>query len=230
MKDLHRVAAKIFGDQHRAEGVVLDADPEQFDLRATQRRELGRYTLEEAAVFIASKGNARPRVILNAMMDSIAAGVLKSYLPGENGVYRDCIVLPWSDEVFGSDMDAWLIQYEPKIGPQFPISPCPEEVGTKATSATNNQQSNSTKQDRRPRNIDDALDKAIKNAGNFNPASVRNALCDLLEKGPLTPFIHPLVNRCLMYQDDNGNKVELTKASLAKRLTWRKNRAAKSGA
>jgi hypothetical protein len=230
MKDLHQVAAKIFGDQHRAEGVVLDDDPEQFDLRATQRRELGRYTLEEAAVFVAIKGRARPRVILRAMMDSIAAGVLKSYLPGENGVYRDCIVRPWSDEVFGSDMDAWLIQYEPRIGPQFPISPSPEKVGTKATSVTNTQQSNSTKQDRRPRNIDDALDKAIENAGNFNQASVRNALCDLLEKGPLTPFIYPLVNRCVMYLDDNGNTVELTKESLTKRLAWRKKRAAKRDA
>lgn len=229
MKDLHSVAAKIFGDQHRAEGVVVDTDSEQFNLRAIARRALGRYTLEEAAVFVAIKGSARPRAILNAMMVSIAAGDLKTYLPGENGVYRECIVRQWSDEVYGSDMNAWLIQNEPKIGQLFPIPCCQEGVGTEEVSALSIQQSNSTRHARRPRILDGALDKAIKIAGNHNQASVRNALCDLLDEGTLTPFVRPVVNRCLMYIDDNGNQVELTKASLSKRLAWRKKTAAKDG-
>jgi hypothetical protein len=152
---------------------------------------------------------------------------LKSYRPGENGVYRGSITRPWSDEVYGSDMNAWLIQNEPRIGYRLPVSQSHIDSVVKALSATNSKQTISAEHLLRRRGLDDALDKAIARAGNYNPASVGNALLELLDLGTLSPFIPPLEKHYLTYRNDVGNAVELTKESLAKRLSWRNKKAKK---
>ena len=85
--ELHKIAVDFFKADHKAAGVELDKDPVIFDELAKRRRSSGRYTLEEAAIFIAIKGVANCRSILLGIESSIAWGKLNSYLPGENGIY-----------------------------------------------------------------------------------------------------------------------------------------------
>jgi hypothetical protein len=133
---LHTIAAQIFKLDHEAVGVQVDADPllretnplmfdsvsRGFYVRAKSRWQIGRYSIEEAAILISIKGAAEPQSIRNGIMVSIAKGELNSYLPGENGIFDGAgVCRPWREEVYGSDMNSWLEKNQSRIGPVFPV-------------------------------------------------------------------------------------------------------------
>lgn len=117
MDDLHKLAAGYF---EKDRGVVLQVGEEEAERSAKARREAGRYTLEEAAFFVQTHGRARARSILNGLMDAVAFRTLTIYEPGLNGVYKTDVVRPWRDEAYWADLNDWLENNEPRIGPVFP--------------------------------------------------------------------------------------------------------------
>ena len=69
---LHKLVLERCSADHKCAGVELDKDPVAFEEAANQRRTLGRYTIEEAALFIAIEGPANYESIMNEILDSIA--------------------------------------------------------------------------------------------------------------------------------------------------------------
>ena len=116
MDDLHQIALRAFR-KYRPPSFHLDEIVIERD--AAERRRTGRYTLEEAAVFVQMKAHARAKNILDRMLDAVAARILTIYEPWLNERYLTDIVRPWSDEVYGTDMDDWLEANEPRIGRIF---------------------------------------------------------------------------------------------------------------
>lgn len=169
---LHKIAVDRFRADHKAAGVQLDKDPVIFDEAAKQRRSLGRYTLEEAAVFIAIKGSANYRSILRGIEKSIALGHLHSYLPGENGIYEgDGLCCPWRDEVYAFDMNAWIDQNQTRIGHIFPVV---SDVSAQKDSSAGIAIPKGHK--KRKGVLDHHIEKAIKQTGGMDATEVYFAL------------------------------------------------------
>ncbi len=127
-KTLHLIALKFFENER---GVVLPLDDPEMLSRSLERRRTGRYTLEEAALFVALNSRASAKNILTRMLDAIARRTLAIYQPWRNEAYLTAIVMAWRDEVYGDDMNVWLEANEPKIGVIFPCF----KVGTAVTIA-----------------------------------------------------------------------------------------------
>lgn len=123
-ENLHLIAFKFF---EKDRGLQLPPNCPEVTSFATERRRTGRYTLEEAALFVALNSRARASSVLDSMLDAIARRLLPIYQPFSDEVYSTDIVRPWRDEVFGDAMDDWLEANHPKIGRIF----C--EPGDKAT-------------------------------------------------------------------------------------------------
>jgi hypothetical protein len=85
------------------------------------RNEAGRYTLEEAARFIADNSNSIYSSILGKLKESADAGKLPFYAPNSNEVFKKrTAVLGWREEVFYDDLNEWLKNNEPRLGCSFP--------------------------------------------------------------------------------------------------------------
>lgn len=116
---LHLIASKLF-EEYR--GFQLSSDDPELTSFVPERRRAGRYTLEEAAIFVAINARARAKNILNSMMDAVALRTLTIHQPWLDEVYLTDVVRPWRDEVYGGTMNDWLEANHPRIGRIFPVS------------------------------------------------------------------------------------------------------------
>lgn len=90
---------------------------------AESRRKAGRYTLEEAAFYIGTPNPASIKRIFYALSVAQGNGSLKAYRSGDKISYdikSENISFPWSDEVYWDDLNTWLEENQPRIGPMFP--------------------------------------------------------------------------------------------------------------
>lgn len=118
MDDLHVKATKRF---ENIRGDVPQDDLSEIEVGAEERRRLGRYTLEEAAVFIEINGRADARSILTELADAMADLSLNVYRPRSDQIHREIwLSRPWTDEVKWCDLNTWLKINEPDIDVIFP--------------------------------------------------------------------------------------------------------------
>lgn len=116
---LHLIASKFF-EEYR--GFQLSSDAPELTKLAVLRRKTGRYTLEEAALFVAINARARAKNILDSMNDAIAKRTLTIHQPRLGEVYLTNVVRAWVDEVYGDTMNDWLEANHPRIGRVFPVN------------------------------------------------------------------------------------------------------------
>ena len=115
----------------------LNYEEEQKALNA--RRALGRYTLDEAALILAGAKGERAGDILKKWMQDAGIGKLSVYEPGKKARFPHNDVREHRTylEVYGCDLDTWLMANEPRIGSWFtsrsaaptPNAP-PQEIAT----------------------------------------------------------------------------------------------------
>jgi hypothetical protein len=98
-----------------------------------ERRAAGRYTLAEAAAWLAQHAGEREQVILGKLERAAKEHKLKTYGPGENatreygeGTGQSRGVKTYYEEVCWDDLNAWLDTNEPRINLRFP-DPAPEK-------------------------------------------------------------------------------------------------------
>lgn|GEM_PF-5951631 len=89
------------------------------------RRALGRYTLEEAAIFISEATGSRPKIMQSKLMEAAITGALKVYEPGKNDRYQyggnyASKVRNSYEEAKSKDLNAWLKINEPDLDCEFP--------------------------------------------------------------------------------------------------------------
>ncbi len=116
-------------------------DPELNELEEPEikerRNKLGRYTLDEAATFVANNAEIRANFVLKEMEESAGTGELKTYLPDgiqpyepkprEGNVFIPGLSNPiknyvptWYVEAYWDDLNAWLKEKELRIENLFP--------------------------------------------------------------------------------------------------------------
>lgn len=82
--------------------------------------ESGRYTLEEAARKISSETGERETDILDMLIDAVQQNKLPVYRPGSDVSYKPTTVSPFSNEVFGDDLNILMNEIFPRINWRFP--------------------------------------------------------------------------------------------------------------
>lgn len=104
------------------------------------RNEAGRYTLEEAARFIADNSNSIYSSILDKLKKSANTGKLPFYAPNSNEAFKKrTAVLGWCEEVFFDDLNEWLKNNEPRLDCLFPkIGIAKDGTGRKKTTTKKN--------------------------------------------------------------------------------------------
>jgi hypothetical protein len=216
--DLHKLAAKYF-EYYR--GFAWPEQGEDSESRAKVRRDAGRYTLEEAAFFIAKYGKASAKSMMRRIEEAVADGTLRVFRPGLNSVHKSNIMRPWDDEAYWDDLNSWLEKNERHIGPIFP-SPAnaqgTREVEGKpaATSA-----STTTVNLCRRNTLDPLIDEAIKRAKCLELADVYNELKKMAIDGAY-PFKGTFRGSAIWYTDQNNVDVAFSRKSLGKRLARRR--------
>lgn len=218
LSTLHKRVLERCRAEHKRAGVELDKDPVSFEAAAKRRRSLGRYTIEEAALFIAIEGPANYHSILDEITVSIAQGSLNSYWPGRNGIFRgDGVTYVATQEVYDCDMNAWLEKNQHRIGAIFPVV------------SVLKRQSESTAGGGSPRRVKqrtDILDHHIEWAiaktggGDHNEVyfALKNKILD--EASNVLPFTGA-VDGGLWYVDHNDKEQKLTLDALRQRMNRR---------
>ena len=119
MSELFKRATKYLGS-HR--GVDIPAQElNNIEQKVASRRKAGRYTLEEAAMYIADKGKTAPVSMLNKLIQAKALRTLNTYRPDDNGIHIETmLVRQWSDEVYWNEINDWLLANESNIRCIFP--------------------------------------------------------------------------------------------------------------
>lgn len=129
-------ATKLF-DFRRAQFTVKHIDGistmnlaayEEYQQALEARRSMGRYSLEEAAQFVANNSNANARSIFTKLKKSAETGELKIHLPGSNEGYKPKprnnlsmkATLRGFEEAYWSDLNAWLGIEEKRLDCRFP--------------------------------------------------------------------------------------------------------------
>jgi hypothetical protein len=103
-----------------AEQVKRNAEQEQREAEeAKERNEIGRYTLEEAARYIANNSKSIFNNIYKGLKESAIEGDLPVYLPDRDERHKKCI-LGWREEAFWNDLNRWLEKNETRINYRFP--------------------------------------------------------------------------------------------------------------
>lgn len=221
LSTLHKLVLERCSGDHQRAGVKLDADPVSFEAAAKQRRSLGRYTLEEAALFIEIEGLAEYQTILNEIEVAIVRGELYSYMPGRNGIYRHTfITYAPTLEVYGSEMNAWLEKNQPRIGKVFPLvsdSNGPSKPDTASCKPKPIKE--------RTGLLDHLIQIAIAKAGSQNANEVFYKLTEMILEGAgnVLPFTG-LTEGGLLYVDHDEKKKVLTLSMLRQRLRRRRNK------
>lgn len=87
------------------------------------RRSMGRYTLDEAALAIVQSTDEPAGDVLNKLVQAAHNGFLPIYKPGQQTQHKSRIVNALCDEAFSADLNKWLSENEPRIASsfQFPL-------------------------------------------------------------------------------------------------------------
>jgi hypothetical protein len=143
------------GESPPRPGPLLDLD---------EWRASGRYTLAQAAEILAVEAREKYERILRRLKKAAADHELPMYAPGENLKFhyppdiRPSAVRGFWEEVYWSDLNDWLNNYEKRISWRFPNPPIPSGEST----VMNNSVVAPTKPSRRKRG--DALAPLVKEA------------------------------------------------------------------
>ncbi len=116
LDNLHKLTEAHFGRSGNASSYVK----EEIEQSAKERREAGRYTLEEAAFYVGYNTTAGTESILEGLEEAVKNRLLSVYAPGRIGTYKSDVVRPWYEESFWNDLNEWLGKNEPRIGCRFP--------------------------------------------------------------------------------------------------------------
>jgi len=116
LDNLHKLTEAHFARSGNASPDVK----KEIELSAKERREAGRYTLEEAAFYVGYNTTARTESILEGLEEAVKNRLLSVYAPGRIGKYKSDVVRPWYEESFWNDLNEWLGKNEPRIGRIFP--------------------------------------------------------------------------------------------------------------
>ncbi len=116
LDNLHKLTEAHFGRSGNASSVAK----EKIEQSAKERREAGRYTLEEAAFYVGYKTTAGTESILEGLEEAVKNRLLSVYAPGRIGTYKSDVVRPWYEEAFWNDLNEWLKNNELRIGCRFP--------------------------------------------------------------------------------------------------------------
>jgi hypothetical protein len=89
------------------------------------RYEMGRYTIWEAAQYLLENGfRDVPTELVGKISKGITGGMLLAYAHGHDGTWteytRGAKVRPWYIECYGSDLNKWFSQTEPRSSIRFP--------------------------------------------------------------------------------------------------------------
>ncbi|MHB8472907.1 MAG: hypothetical protein ACYDC8_08685 [Gammaproteobacteria bacterium] len=98
---------------------------EKYQQQLKDRRDLGRYTLEEAALALSEEVGERADQILKKIMNAVRNGVLPVYEPGKKAryLYGDgfaTCVRDFHEEAYWSDLNEWLKKDELRLDWEFP--------------------------------------------------------------------------------------------------------------
>lgn len=218
---LHNQAASYFkGNRGLTETEEIEV-LKNIKLWAESRRKAGRYTLEEAAIYVGTHAAARISRVYRRLQNAVTDGVLKIYRQGEDiscDIKEEFVNYPWKDEILWNDLNNWLEENAPLIGRIFPT---PIQLQTLGESKPAISPAPVTRKNKLRRNsIDPAIDKAIERAGNQKLADVYLQLKELA-LSELKPFTGHLDGSALCYTDDNGKAAKLSKDALRQRLKSR---------
>lgn len=120
---LHKLAATQFNGKRNLDDASEADAQKNLDLGAESRRKAGCYTLEEAAIYIATHASVTLGRIYHRLEKAISDGSLKVYRAGEDISYNikeEFVNYPWSDEIFWNTLNDWLEENAPRIGHIFP--------------------------------------------------------------------------------------------------------------
>lgn len=217
LSTLHKLVLERCSADHKRAGVELDKDPVGFEEAAKRRRSLGRYTIEEAALFTAIEGPANYESILYEITASIAQGSLNSYWAGKNGIFRgDGVTYVATQEVYDRDMNAWLETNQHRIGAIFPVvSVLPRQNESTVGSGPVRHVKLRTGK------LDHLIEKAIDKTGGANHHEIYYALEEMILEGEnILPFTGA-VDGGLWYKDQNDKVKPLTLDALRQRMKRR---------
>jgi len=99
---------------------------EEIQQEASIRLSTGRYTLNEAALYIEERSNSNARSIFNKLKESALTDKLSVYRSGSDELYKHkhneqiTNVFVASLEAYWNDLNAWLKMHEPRLECEFP--------------------------------------------------------------------------------------------------------------
>lgn len=101
-----------------------------LEQQAKAKNEAGRYTLDDAAKFIADNSKSACETILEKLKKSALGDELTVYAPGSEEVYKPKssiewrnplnVVNGWYEEAYWDDLNKWLKKNEPRLTFEFP--------------------------------------------------------------------------------------------------------------
>lgn len=89
------------------------------------KREHGRYTLEEAALFIGKQTGERAEGIKNKLIAAVEKRELVTYAPGSFVKNDSKITRDFYEHVYWNDLNEWLEKNEPRLDCEFPKPDAP---------------------------------------------------------------------------------------------------------
>jgi hypothetical protein len=200
----------------------------------------GRYTLKQAADYIAVEGGEDYKRILSRLKAAALKDELPMYLPGENlrldydelarrrgsraHPRAALVVTDFYEEARWDELNAWLEEYEPHIACRFPDpAPQPIQDATKRVHAAANGPE-SDKQAKLIRSlVTPLIERAIIAGGSTEFPKVLVALRELALHGE-KPFTGEITGKGFVYTDGNNQVRTFTKNALGSYLRRRRKR------
>ena len=91
LDNLHKLTEAHFARS----GNALSDVKKEIEQSAKERREAGRYTLEEAAFYVGYNTTAGTESILEGLEEAVKNRLLSVYAPGRIETYKSDVVRPW---------------------------------------------------------------------------------------------------------------------------------------
>jgi hypothetical protein len=119
------------------ESAMNRAAYEEYQQALESRRANGRYTLEEAAIFIHEVAGERADEILKKLMAAAGTDALATYEPNKKARYMHgnnfaSRVRDFYEEAYWNDLNDWLNKNEPRLVCKFPTATAPVEQSAPA--------------------------------------------------------------------------------------------------
>lgn len=92
----------------------------QYAQQAVDKRNAGRYTLEEAATMLEKETGERGAEMLGKLMQAVRDGALAVHEPGKQARYQSDTIYEFYEEAYWNDLNDWLKANEPRIAWRFP--------------------------------------------------------------------------------------------------------------